>query len=82
MTTTTTTAHPESVDTKPGPRQQPSHAVFHVRDFGSNGSRKAAWTRIGAAWPHSDGQGFNVQITCVPLDGRLSLRVITDIDTP
>jgi hypothetical protein len=49
--------------------------VYHVRDTGKD---KAFWTRIGAAWPHADGHGFNVQVECVPLDGRLTLRVITD----
>jgi hypothetical protein len=53
----------------------PTHGVYHVR--GRDG-KKSFWTRIGAAWAHADGQGFSVQIDCVPLDGRLSLRVITE----
>jgi len=54
----------------------PTHVVYHVRD-GKNG-KGGFWTRIGAAWAHADGQGFNVQIECVPLDGRLSLRVASE----
>ncbi|MGH7242377.1 MAG: hypothetical protein ACREJD_03045 [Phycisphaerales bacterium] len=53
----------------------PTHAVYHVREGKDN---KAFWTRIGAAWPHNDGNGFNVQIDMVPLDGRITLRVITE----
>lgn len=53
----------------------PSHIVYHVRD--RNG-QKGFWTRIGAAWAHADGQGFHVQIDCVPLDGRITIRVATD----
>ncbi len=53
----------------------PSHIVYHVRD--RNG-QKGFWTRIGAAWAHTDGQGFNVQVDCVPLDGRLAIRIATD----
>jgi hypothetical protein len=30
------------------------------------------------AWKHKDGNGFNIQIECVPLDGRITLRVATD----
>ncbi len=67
-------------DTTTKTEKSPSHAAFHVREFGKNGNRKSVWTRVGAAWPHADGQGFNVQIECVPLDGRLSLRVITERD--
>lgn len=55
--------------------KSPSHAVYHVRDTGQG---KGFWTKIGAAWAHADGKGFNVQVECVPLDGRLSLRVISE----
>ena len=50
----------------------PSHIVHHVRDREGG---EPVWTRIGAAWPHKDGKGFNVQIEFVPLDGRITLRV-------
>ena len=50
----------------------PSHIAYHVRD--RNGG-DAIWTRIGSAWLHADGKGFNIQIETVPLDGRISLRV-------
>lgn len=53
----------------------PSHAAYHVRDREGG---KAFWTRIGAAWPHADGNGFNVQIDVVPLDGRITLRVASE----
>ena len=46
--------------------------AYHVRD------RKDAdpiWTRIGSAWAHADGKGFNIQIQTVPLDGRITLRI-------
>ncbi|MCA1381880.1 MULTISPECIES: hypothetical protein [Bradyrhizobium] len=32
----------------------------------------AFWTKIGAAWPHRDGKGFNIQLSCMPL--RLIVR--------
>jgi len=58
-------------ETLPTTSKKPSHDVFVVRP----GKDKGFWKRIGAAWPHKDGKGFNVQIESVPLDGRISLRV-------
>lgn len=53
----------------------PTHIAYQVRD--RNG-QKGFWTRIGSAWPHADGNGFNVQLDVVPLDGRITLRVATE----
>jgi hypothetical protein len=55
----------------------PSHSVYHVRSI--EGRDKGFWTKIGSAWAHSDGQGFNVQLEgLVPLDGRLVLRIASE----
>ena len=53
----------------------PSHIAYHVRD---REGKKGFWTRIGSAWAHNDGKGFNIQIECVPLDGRITLRVASE----
>ncbi len=53
----------------------PSHVAYQVRDRDGG---KGFWTRIGAAWAHADGQGFNVQLEVVPLDGRITLRVASE----
>lgn len=53
----------------------PSHVAYQVRD---REGRKSFWTRIGSAWPHADGKGFNIQIETVPLDGRITLRVASE----
>jgi hypothetical protein len=55
--------------------RKPTHIAYHVRDGKNDGS---FWTRIGVAWQHQDGQGFNVQIETVPLDGRISLRIASE----
>jgi hypothetical protein len=59
---------------------KPTHLVYHVRDNGD--SDKSFWTRVGAAWKHQDGKGFNVTLDAVPLDGRLVLREASEKDTP
>ena len=56
--------------------KSPSHSVYQVRD--REGS-KGFWTRIGSAWAHRDGKGFNVQMECVPLDGRITLRIASEM---
>lgn len=54
----------------------PSHIAYHVRDREGG---KGFWTRIGSAWAHQDGNGFNVQLDgLVPLDGRITLRVASE----
>ena len=56
----------------------PSHVAYQVRDKGDGQKGNGYWTRIGAAWRHADGNGFNVQHDAVPLDGRVTLRVATE----
>jgi hypothetical protein len=53
----------------------PSHIAYQVRE---REGKKGFWTRIGSAWQHSDGKGFNVQLECVPLDGRITLRIASE----
>jgi hypothetical protein len=56
--------------------KSPTHVAYQVRDRGQG--QKGFWTRIGSAWAHTDGQGFNIQLECVPLDGRITLRSVSD----
>jgi len=53
----------------------PAFIAYHVRD---REGQKAFFTRIGCAWKHKDGNGFNLQIETVPLDGRITLRVASE----
>jgi hypothetical protein len=53
----------------------PSHVAYQVRDTGNG---KSYWIRVGAAWSHNDGKGFNVQLESVPLDGRITLRIASE----
>ncbi|MEP9356876.1 hypothetical protein ABLE93_25430 [Xanthobacter sp. KR7-65] len=49
---------------------RPTHEVYVVEGEGE----QAFWTRVGAAWSHQDSDGFNVQLSCMPVDGRLVIR--------
>ena len=65
----------DSTNTKPASSKLPTHVAYHVRDRAEG---EAFWTRIGSAWEHADGKGFNIQIETVPLDGRIALRIPSD----
>ena len=52
----------------------PTHIAYQVRE----GSQKSYWTRIGAAWAHNDGKGFSIQLECLPLDGKVTLRTSSE----
>ncbi len=56
------------------PGRKPTHRLYCVHGDG----QEASWTPIGAAWPHSDNNGFSIECEAVPLKGRLVLRFITE----
>ena len=61
--------------------QKPSHKVFVVEEREGQGKdADAFWTRVGSAWAHKDGKGFNVVLSALPVNGRLVLRTFTDED--
>jgi hypothetical protein len=53
----------------------PTHIAYHVRNREGG---KGFWTRIGSAWAHKDGNGFNIQLESAPIDGRITLRVASE----
>jgi hypothetical protein len=62
-------------DLKTKTSAKPTFHAYHVRDReGSDGF----WTLIGSAWRHKDGDGYNVLLESVPLDGRIILRVYSE----
>lgn len=51
--------------------------VFHaysIREYEKDGKKDSFWTKVGVAFGHEDGKGFNIVLDCVPLDGKISLR--------
>jgi hypothetical protein len=49
--------------------------AYSVREYELAGEKKGDWTKLGVAFPHQDGKGFNVVLHAVPLDGKLVLRL-------
>ena len=61
-----------------GTTSAPTHNVFTVEDRGQN--EDPFWLKIGAAWAHKDGKGFNITLSALPLDNRLVLREPTEAE--
>ncbi|MEK7342760.1 MAG: hypothetical protein AABZ73_02945 [Pseudomonadota bacterium] len=53
---------------------KPTHRIYIVVGEG----KKAKWTEIAAAWPHSDGKGYGISATAIPLQGRIVMREIKE----
>lgn len=52
-------------------KQRPAFDAYVVDGDG----KEAFWSKIGAAWPHEDLKGYNVQLTAIPVNGRIALRL-------
>ncbi len=51
---------------------KPVYSVFTVEDRGEGND--PFWLKIGAAFEHKDGKGYNLTLQALPTDGRLVLR--------
>ena len=51
---------------------RPTHGAYVIEGKGDD----AYWTKIGAAWPHKDGDGYNVKLFAYPTTGELTIRRI------
>ncbi len=64
----------DTTNTTAAPSNAPPYIAYQVR----KGKDKGFFTRIGAAWPNKDGKGFNIELECVPLDGKITLRLVSE----
>lgn len=55
--------------------KMPTHVAYHVRNREGG---KGFWTRIGSAWAHKDGKGFNIQLESTPIDGHITIRIASE----
>jgi hypothetical protein len=56
------------------------YTAYSVREFERNGETDRDWMRIGVAFPHEDGKGFNLALHAVPVDGKVVLRLFEPRD--
>ncbi|MDX2263461.1 MAG: hypothetical protein NW215_00620 [Hyphomicrobiales bacterium] len=57
---------------------RPTHRAFVT--FGEG--RNKVWREIGAAWAHEDGEGFNVKLDLMPLQGQQIILRTPKVKTP
>jgi hypothetical protein len=50
---------------------QPALIAYSVKERGEG--KKAIWTKIGAAFPHDNGNGMTIQLDALPLGDRIVL---------
>jgi hypothetical protein len=41
----------------------------------ADGSTKINWIRVGVAFPHSDGQGYQIELKALPVGGKLVMKL-------
>lgn len=49
--------------------KKPAFIAYAVTGEG----KQAFWTRIGSAWQHQHGEGFNIELNALPVNGRIVL---------
>ena len=54
--------------------KRPPFTAYSVRDYQKNGQKESDWTRIGVAWQHKDGDGFDIILEALPVSGRVAVR--------
>ena len=57
-------------------KNRPTHNAYIVEE--NESKEKGFFTKIGAGWTHSDGEGITVKLIANPIDGRLVIRTIKD----
>jgi len=45
--------------------------VLIVEEFETAAGKGRNWTKVGVAFPHADGIGFNIELKAFPRDGKL-----------
>lgn len=58
--------------------KRPFMLAYTVKDI--EDGRNSVWSKIGAAWAHKDGQGYEIRMDALPVDGRVVLRTVKDKD--
>ncbi len=49
--------------------RKPSYIAYAVNGEG----KETSWTRIGTAWLQKSGEGFNIDLSAIPVNGRIIL---------
>jgi len=53
-------------------------ASLHIAYNVEKNDKGEFWNKIGVGWMHKDGKGATAHVSCVPLDGRIVLRLASE----
>lgn len=53
------------------PGRKPDYIAYNVT---GDKEGKGYFNKVGAAWQHKDGQGYDLQLESMPVNGRITLR--------
>ena len=55
--------------------------MLSVEEYESAPGKTAkSWTKLGVAFPHADGRGFNIELKAFPRDGKLIVLPPSEAD--
>ena len=59
---------------------KPAYRAYSVikRESKDGKPKEDFWLNLGVAFPHDDGEGFNLLLQALPLDGKIVLRTYKD----
>lgn len=66
-------AHPSNDESEKG--RKPDFIAYNVKETREG---KGMFYRIGAAWQHRDGEGYDLQLDSMPVNGRVTLRELRE----
>ncbi len=55
--------------------RKPDFIAYNVKETKQG---KPVFNRVGAAWQHKDGQGYDIQLESIPVNGRVTLRELRE----
>ncbi len=53
---------------------KPAYNAYSVREYEKDGKKDSVWTKIGVAFAHKNGGGFDIVLEALPINGRITLR--------
>ena len=54
---------------------KPTFNAYSVREYTKeDGTKDSFWTKIGVAFAHKNGGGFDIVLEALPINGRITLR--------
>ena len=54
---------------------KPRYDVLIADEYEREGQSQVNWIRVGVAFPHEDGEGFQITLKTIPITGKLVARL-------